>query len=549
MDFIGLNINPGRWNAPINEKTKGYIMTKNNNKPVETLCLCRVSSDKQAKNETITSQKQACINYAKYNGFIIDQFFYEDGVSGWKTNRPGLDAMVEYIEREQQHKHIRILCYDMSRLARNLGVYAQIEQVIIKYDLELQTVIGGKTENNANGRFLRGLEILQARRFSDELSEKTTGSMRALCTLGFYPLNPPLGLKRIKNENNRTILVRDEPKASIIYEAFAKYASGELGTKHDVTEFLRASDAFRGVKLNDTKVNGMLKNEIYTGIFAYEHWGIERQEWKMDKIIPLELFQAVQRRMARNARAPYKSDVASEFPLRNEIYCQHCGKPLTGYFAKSRNGAKHPYYRCFNRKCPEYNNSIRRRDVHQAFENALCAINMPDGVANVFVSVLKHVCANADKENISLRLRWQRELEELNQKIEQLITLIGDTVAKGDSGMREIYEERLHVLVEQKNDLQQRIEACRPLATTDKFQTAIQRGCDFFKNPIKLWLEGTLSQKKRLVRLIFTGKPAFCRENGFQTATTPWIFNKKSAQMDGKSDLAAPTGFEPVFSP
>ena len=526
------------------------MKNENNNKPVETLCLCRVSSDKQAKKETITSQKQACLNYAKHNGFIIDKFFDEDGVSARKYNRPGLDAMVEYIEREHCRKHIRILCYDMSRLSRNVGLYYdRIENIIMKYDLELQTVVGGKSENNAMGRFMRGFDVLRAQMFSDELSEKTTGSMRALCTLGYYPLNPPLGLKRIKNEHKRTILVRDEPKASVIYQAFAKYASGELGTKHDVTEFLRRSGAFDDVKLNDTKVADMLKNEVYTGVFAYEHWGIERQEWKMDKIIPLELFQAVQHRMGRNARAPYKSDIGGEFPLRNEIYCEYCGRPLTGYFSTSRNGCKHPYYRCFNRECQYYKKSIRRHDVHRAFEHVLSKIHMPDEMAALFIEVLNRVCANADKEHANLRLRWQRELNELDEQINQIIIVIGGTAAKGDSGMREIYEGRLHTLVEQKKELEQHIKDHRPLATTDKFQTAIQRGCDFFKNPIKLWVLGTLSQKKRLVRLVFTGKPAFCRENGFQTAATPWIFNKKSAQMDGKSDLAAPTGFEPVFSP
>ena len=81
-------------------------MTSNKQKPVETLCLCRVSSDKQAKKETITSQKQACLNYAQYNGFVIDQFFFEDGVSGWKTNRPGLEAIVAYIEKEHKRNQL-----------------------------------------------------------------------------------------------------------------------------------------------------------------------------------------------------------------------------------------------------------------------------------------------------------------------------------------------------------------------------------------------------------------------------------------------------------
>mgnify|MGYP003319316229 CR=1 FL=1 len=99
-------------------------MLKNNNKPVETLCLCRVSSDKQAKKETITSQKQACLNYAKYNGFIIDKFFYEDGVSGWKDNRPGLDAMVEYIEKNSAYN---VTPTEMHFLDENFSIYDNFE--------------------------------------------------------------------------------------------------------------------------------------------------------------------------------------------------------------------------------------------------------------------------------------------------------------------------------------------------------------------------------------------------------------------------------------
>ena len=131
-------------------------------KPIETLCLCRVSSDKQAKNENITSQKQACLLYAKHNGFVIDKFFYEDGVSGRGEDRPGLSQIKEYIEHEHKNKRIRVMFYDMSRLARNMGVYTDFEKIVIKYDIELLTVVGGKSENNALGRFARGFDVLRA---------------------------------------------------------------------------------------------------------------------------------------------------------------------------------------------------------------------------------------------------------------------------------------------------------------------------------------------------------------------------------------------------
>ena len=519
------------------------------NLPIETLCLCRVSSDKQAKNETITSQKQACLNYANNNGFKIDKFFYEDGVSGWKTNRPGLDAMVEYIEKNHKHKHIRILCYDMSRLARNMGVYyTAIENVIMKYDLELQTVVGGKSENNAMGRFMRGFDVLRAQMYSDELAEKTTNSMRALCTLGFYPLNPPSGLKRVKNEHKRTILVRDEPKASVIYQAFAKYASGELETKHDVTEFLRASGAFNNVKLNDTKVSNMLQNEVYTGVFAYGRWGIERREWQMDKIIPQDLFQAVQNKLNKHKRQPHRSDLAYEFPLRNEICCEYCGNPLSGYFARGRKN-KHPYYRCYNKGCVHRNKSIKRALVEDAFVECLNGMQTPDDVILLFDVVLQRVCRAKDDEVLAQRKKWNREIETLEQDIVQFGRLVADANRNDDQDMVSVYSEQLRHASAKKRELEQQLKDVLPMSATRKFRTAMERGHSFFKNPAILWKNGSLNQRKRLVHILFEQKPVFCMESGFRTAATPWIFNKKSAQMDGKSDLAAPTGFEPVFSP
>lgn len=524
-------------------------MTSNKQKPVETLCLCRVSSDKQAKKETITSQKQACLNYAQYNGFVIDQFFFEDGVSGWKTNRPGLEAIVAYIEKEHKRKHIRILFYDISRLARNLSVYAAFEEIVVKYDIELQTVMGGKTDNSANGRFMRGLEALQARRFSDELSEKTKGCMRALCSLGYYPLNPPLGLKRIKDEHKRTILVADEPRAKFIRQAFEKYLRGELETKHAVCVFLRNSGAFNGIKLNDTKIDTILKNEVYTGTFAYDKWGIERQKWKIEHIIPTGLFLAVQQKLNRTGRQTHTSDISAEFPLRNLVCCASCGQPLTGYLGKGRGGKPHPYYCCFNTACDIYKKSIRRAILHGAFEQWLDAIRMPDTVLPLFDRVLRHVCVQKDMSIKQQRINTARELAKLDEKISNITCLVADATANNDDTMRGIYSDQLRKLAEQKTALESQLDDMKLLSDTETFLTAMKKGCDFFKHPAILWKNGNLNQRRRLVQMIFQDRPQFNRENGLLTAATPWIFNKKSAQTDGKSDLAAPTGFEPVFSP
>lgn len=522
----------------------------NREKPVETLCLCRVSSDKQAKKETIMSQKQACLDYAKNNGFVIDRFFYEDGVSGWKTDRPGLDLMMEHIAKEQKNKRIRVLFFDMSRLSRNLEVFSRFENLVIKYDIELLTVTGGKTANNATGRFMRGFDVLRAQMFSDELSENTIAKMRSQMQLGYYPLNPPLGLKRQKDEHNKVVLVRDEPRACIIVQMFEKFASGELATKHAAAQFLNGFDIWRGRRLSDTQVNDMLHNEVYTGIFAYEPWGIPRQEWKIEKLVPIDLFNRVQERLDRNGRQQYRSNNDDAFPLRNVVCCELCGHPLTGYYAKSgTKGRLHPYYRCFNKACPAYKHSIRRKDVEDALVAKLALLRVSDAFIDLCGAMVSKVGDMQIKKERAAKDDAKQKIAEIDKRIQDLSNLVARSLANNDTNLVEIYENQIREQNAKKKELEKllAVETVEPLKA--KFLTAMRRGRAFFKKPDLLWLHGTLSQKRRLIRLIFIGKPAYCAETGFLTAPTPQIFNENTVQTDGESNLAAPLGFEPGFSP
>lgn len=527
---------------------KKYI--SNTDKPVETLCLCRVSSDKQAKKETILSQKQACLDYAKNNGFVIDKFFYEEGVSGWKDDRPGLESMMEHIIKEQKNKRFCVLFYDMSRLSRNLGVFSRFENLVIKYNIELLTVTGGKTTNNATGRFMRGFDVLRAQMFSDELSENTITKMRSQMQMGYYPLNAPIGLKRTRDEHKKIILVPDEPKASLIKQAFEKYASGELATKHAVANFLNSFDVWGGKKITDTQANDILHNAVYTGFFAYDRWDIPLQEWKVAHLIPQELFLAVQERLEKTGHQPYKSNIDDEFPLRHEIVCEHCGHPLTGYFAKSgTKGHLHPYYRCHNKECPCRSHSIQRQHIEDAFVAKLSSLRVSDSFLDLCCAMVERVEQNREKEQQAKVKDFANKTQSIDEQIKSLIGFIAQAATNNDSELKTIYETQIKELNKQKQELQNRINDISKTSTKEKFLTAIKRGRDFFKRPEKLWFCGTTSQKRRLVRLIFTTKPAFNRESGFLTASTPQIFNENTAQTDGDSNLAAPLGFEPGFSP
>ena len=165
---------------------------------------------------------------------------------------------------------------------------------------------------------------------------------------------------------------------------------------------------------------------------------------------------------------------------------------------------------------------------------------MPDTVLPLIDRVLRHVCAQKDMSIKQQRINTTRELAKLDEKISNITCLLADATANNDDTMRGIYSDQLRKLAEQKTALESQLDDMKLLSDTETFLTAMKKGCDFFKYPAILWKNGNLNQRRRLVQMIFQNRPQFNRENGLLTAATPWIFNKKSAQMDGKSDLAAP---------
>lgn len=517
----------------------------------KAICYYRVSSDKQARDNTIESQKKECQNYAKYQKLEIIAEFEDEGISGAVDNRPGIMNMLECLARnfkKDKKEKIAVIIQDISRLARDVGLFGRIRKDIEFFGGELH-LVNRKTEDTPEGRFMDNIEAANAQYQRDSNKVKTKVRMRVLLEMGYYQFLPPLGLKRERDSHNQVILVRDEPRASVVYEAFVGYATGRFATKHEVTLFLQQSGVFNGVKLNDTKVDAMLKNEVYTGIFAYEKWEIPRQEWNMEKLIPVELFQAVQARMQRNGRAPKRSNNAADFPLAGLVCCEHCGHPMTGYYAKGYKGKPHPYYRCYNKQCAYNKKSIPRGLIENALQECLDCADADDGILDLFVEVLNRVCCTKEQD-IKVQIQKARsDIEKLNTRIASITGLLADAATTDDNALVELYRGQLLNMNRQKNELESRVEGYTPLSATATFRTAMTRGREFFKHPGILWKIGTLHQKKRLVRMLFLDKPRWNAENGFRTARMPRIFNKNTAQKDGESFLAAPTRFELVFSP
>lgn len=71
--------------------------------------------------KAIEQQEAICRDYAKAHGFNVLHVFSDAGVSGNATERPGFQAMLDYLRDaydQTQQKHV-VIVSDVSRLARS----------------------------------------------------------------------------------------------------------------------------------------------------------------------------------------------------------------------------------------------------------------------------------------------------------------------------------------------------------------------------------------------------------------------------------------------
>lgn len=83
----------------------------------------------------------------------------------------------------------------------------------------------------------------------------------------------------------------------------------------------------------------------------------------------------------------------------------------------------------------------------------------------------------------------------------------------------------------------------RPLASfEDTFRTAIE----FLGNPQKLWDSNDIIQRKMLLRMAFTDKITYDRNQGFRTAAMSQPFLALEDFKHGKYEMVGPAGLEPA---
>ncbi len=361
----------------------------------------RVSTADQVDGFSLDNQKEACQRYADDKGFNVVKLFSDEGESAKTADRPGLQAMLKFVANKK-NKINCIIVNKIDRLSRNVNDYSAIKGLLDKLDVQLVSTTEA-IGNNSFGKFMGNMMASIAQLDNDVRSERVSDGILKCLQSGRSPHHAPLGYLNQNHGRKDISIVPDPERANTIkflLNEFSKgiYTQEELRVKANRLG-LRSK---KGKEIGTQLIHKILASKFYAGIIVSKYGEFKGTH---PALITEETFHKNQKQFPKTTKGDYiaGSRTNEAFPLRHQVDCGLCGRPLTACFSRGKLGTLYPYYRCYQKACPS-KKAIAKKTLEDEFSKCLTKVTPTPEILNAFRKVIIDV--------------WQNRFKELNQKQE-----------------------------------------------------------------------------------------------------------------------------------
>ncbi len=352
----------------------------------KTALYCRLSLDdkQEGDSSSIQTQKIMLEKYAKENGFIIHDFYVDDGYSGLNFDRPDFQRMLNDIDAGKVNM---VITKDLSRLGRDYimtGYYTDIyfSKKNIRY-IAVNDDIDTIKDNNDIAPFKNILNDMYAK----DISRKIKTAKRQRMMQGRYVASQPAYGYKV-NPSNRGQLIIDEEAAEVVREIY-RLALTNLGVVRIMNilnergilppsvykanngdiRFIKAVETRRKrnknyeIDLWNTETIGkILRDMVYVGDMENHKYEVKNYKTKKctkvpkdehivvhnthEAIISREDYAKVQE-LIKSRQRPSRYDFPNVF--KGLLKCQNCGRTLTMAYNQRRTGEFILKYRCMGK--------------------------------------------------------------------------------------------------------------------------------------------------------------------------------------------------------
>ena len=303
----------------------------------------------QSEGFSIPAQRQACTRKGEQLGATISSEFVDRGESAKTADRPGLQAMLIYLE---QNPTSYVLVHKVDRLARN-----RTDDVTINVAIQgAGATLVSCTENideTPSGALMHGIMSsiaeFYSRNLANEVVKGSTQKAMSGGTIGKAPTGYRNVRKIVDNREIRTVDI-DPERGPLMQWAFEQYATGNWSIRNLLKELTHKGLTSTGgpntpsKPLSLSNFNNLLKNDYYIGIVSYRG---AKYPGNHEPLISRETFDQVQHQLTRNQTGERQR--THRHYLRSTLHCGHCNERLIVSVNTNRHGTTYPYYVCAGR--------------------------------------------------------------------------------------------------------------------------------------------------------------------------------------------------------
>ena len=412
---------------------------------MKAVIYARYSSDSQ-REESIEGQLRECAAFAEKNGITVLRHYIDRAYSAKTDNRPEFQSM---IKDSGKRLFDIVIVWKLDRFARNRYDSARYKATLKKNGVKVVSATEIISEG-AEGIILESVLEGYAEYYSADLSEKvvrgmTDNALKCKFNGGMMPIGYV-----IDAEQHFRI---DPLTAPFVLEAFKRYDGGE--TISSIMNWLNEQGLTntRGRKMTFNSVGHILHNRRYIGEFRYRDVIVPDG---IPAIVPQDLFDRVQEKLAKNKKAPARHKAEDDYLLTTKLFCGYCGAYLCGESGTSRTGKVHHYYKCVSVKKKRtecHKKPVRKEWIEDLVVGETMKMVMDDKAIEAIVSMLMDL---QDRDNVNVPL-YEQQLREADTAISNLLGAIQQGILTRST------KERLEELENRRDELENRL-ACEKLA-------------------------------------------------------------------------------------
>ena len=231
----------------------------------------RVSTEEQVRNgQGLDIQEKEITEYCKNKKIQLVKMFGDEGVSGAREDRKGMNDLLEYVKGNKIDK---VVVLKLDRISRDAMYGLFVRKELKKIDVDLLSI---KEENLSGTDPIQNLMNTIVFAFAEFEKEQITYRMlsgrreKAIEKKQKASGNCPIGYKYQYNDQGKnSVVVVDDDKAAVIKDIYSLYLKGhslqkiadKLNSKNITTE--------RGNNWSKQSIHKVLTNDFYTGIVRF----------------------------------------------------------------------------------------------------------------------------------------------------------------------------------------------------------------------------------------------------------------------------------------